>query len=145
MGKSPDACPRFSRQWLWRELESDKNSNLQFRGLVLSQLKLSQTSPTVLAWVFVSVRNDSPTIAKIWDTSGNKKRFLFFRFFPDHPRLSGKSIICVFHYSAKSGTVGKLRNPGSSEIFPIYDNWAKWKYLGNDDFSVTPSVRGCQI
>jgi len=110
-----------------------------------SQLKLSQTSPTVLTWVFLFVTNDSPTIAKIWDTSGNKKRFLFFRFFPGHPRLSGKSIICVFHYSAKSGTVGKLRNPRSSEIFPIYDNWAKWKYLGKDDFSVTPSVKSCQI
>ena len=36
--------------------------------------------------------------------------------------LSGTTVWRFSDMSAKSGTVGKLRNPRSSEIFPTYEN-----------------------
>ena len=60
---------------------------------------------------------------------------------PDFPSCSrpsqmiGMSMISCFQKSAKSGTVGKQRNPLSSGIFPTYENqalaWCLFLLCGN--------------
>ena len=71
-----------------------------------------------------SHRKKLPIIAAIWDAAEKIETLPILPICPRSSQMIGDVCDLCFHKSAKSGTVGKQRNPRSSGIFPTCENQA---------------------
>ena len=87
----------------------DKKKKENCRGKVKPGFHLSRKSQTIGDFAV-------PSVPDVADMSENRQSVGKIKTLP--------ITIACFHKSAKFGTVGKQRNPRSSEIFSIYENQA---------------------